>query len=342
MRLPDAVLLDRREPRVQREYFGLLAVLGEVAAQRIGRVVDLAFARQEHQHVASALAGQLVHGVDDGLHLVAVIDDCAVAAIVAFVGPGAERAVAHLHGERAAADLDDRGGAAIGLTEVFAEPLRVDGGRGDDELEVGPPGQQLRQVAEQEVDVQAAFVGFVDDQRVVAPQHAVALDLRQQDAIGHHLHQRLLAHRVGEPHGVADGGAQVGAQLFGDALGDGARGDTTRLGVADQPADPAAQIETQLRQLRALARPRLAGDDDDLMVADGGQQIVAAGSQRQCVRAGQRMTGAQQLDGGGAPFGGGGSERGVHAADVRDDCSAWHRDRPDRTVIGSTHTSVPA
>ena len=136
-------------------------------------------------------------------------------------------------------------------------------------------GSSCCEVAEQEVDVEAALVGLVDDDRVVAAQHAVALDLGQQDAVGHHLHQRLLADRVGEAHGVADGGAELGAQLLGDALGDGAGRDPARLGVADEPAVAAAELEAQLGQLGALARAGLAGDDDHLMVADRGQQVVA-------------------------------------------------------------------
>ena len=52
---------------------------------------------------------------------------------------------------------------------MLGEALRVDRGRGDDDLEVGAGGQQPLEVAEDEVDVQAALVGLVDDQGVVAP-----------------------------------------------------------------------------------------------------------------------------------------------------------------------------
>jgi hypothetical protein len=45
----------------------------------------------------------------------------------------------------------------------------------------------LPQVAEQEVDVEAAFVGLVEDDRVVATEVTVAADLGQQHAVGHHL-----------------------------------------------------------------------------------------------------------------------------------------------------------
>ena len=70
-------------------------------------------------------------------------------------------------------------------------------------------------------------------------------------------------------------------ELVGDALGDRARRDPPGLGVADQPVDAAAELEAQLRQLRALARSRLAGDDDDLVVADRREQLVAPGGDRQ-------------------------------------------------------------
>ncbi len=74
-----------------------------------------------------------------------------------------ERPVAHLDRVGAPGHLDDRR-----VAEVLGEPFGVDGGRGDDELEVGPARQQLLEVAEQEVDVQAALVRLVDDDRVVA------------------------------------------------------------------------------------------------------------------------------------------------------------------------------
>ena len=81
---------------------------------------------------------------------------------------------------------------------------------------------------------------------------------------------------VGEPHLVADGLAELGAELLGDPLGDAAGGDPARLGVPDQrPRTPAAELEADLGQLGGLARPGLAGDDHHLVVADGGGDVVA-------------------------------------------------------------------
>ena len=96
--------------------------------------------------------------------------------------------------------LDDRG-----VAEVPGEALGVDRRRGDDQLEVGAAGEQLLEVAEQEVDVEAALVRLVEDDRVVAAQHPVALDLGEQDAVGHELDQRVVADVVGEADLVADG-----------------------------------------------------------------------------------------------------------------------------------------
>jgi hypothetical protein len=179
-----------------------------------------------------------------------------------------ERAVAHLDGIGAAGDLDDRG-----IAEVAAEALRVDRRRCDDQLEVGPPRQDPREIAEQEVDVQAALVRLVDDDGVVAAQQLVALGLRQQQAVGHQPHERVAAAAIAEPHRVADRLAERHPQLLRDALGDRAGREPPRLRVRDRHAP---ELEADLRELRCLARAGLAGDDHDLVVADRREQVVLA------------------------------------------------------------------
>ena len=76
--------------------------------------------------------------------------------------------------------------------------------------------------------------------------------------------------------------AQLGVQLLGDAGGHGARGQPARLGVPDQPAHAAAQLEADLGQLGGLPGAGLAGDDHDLVVADGGGDVVAPGADGSC------------------------------------------------------------
>ena len=96
-------------------------------------------------------------------------------------------------------------------------------------------------------------MGLVEDEGVVAQQAAVALDLGEQDAVGHQLDQRAVAGLIGEAHGVADRFAERRAQLVGDALRDGAGGEPARLGVADGAADAAAEFQADLGQLGGLA-----------------------------------------------------------------------------------------
>jgi hypothetical protein len=282
----DAVLLGCGQPRVQRHDLDPTPVelVGD-AAQRLGGVTDLALARQEDQDVAESLAAQLLAGVEDRLGLIA--DDRL--ALLVLLGQLDERAVADLDRVRAARDLDDRCWVAAPIGEVLREPLRIDGRRGDDQLEVGAPRQQALEVAEQEVDVEASLVGLVDDDRVVAAQVAVALQLGEQDAVGHQLDPAGATRLVGEADLVPHGLAELGAQLAGDALGDRTRGDPARLGVADDavPATLApAELETDLGQLGGLAGSGLARDDDDLVVADGGGDVVTALRDRQLRREG--------------------------------------------------------
>ena len=108
---------------------------------------------------------------------------------------------------------------------------------------------------------------LVDDQRVVAAQLPVVLQLAQQDAVRHQLDAAVRAGAIGEAHLVADRAADGRAELRGEAAGDGARGDASRLRVTDQPERAAAGFEADLRQLRRLAGTGRAADDDQLMLA---------------------------------------------------------------------------
>ena len=296
VRREDAVLLGGGEPRVERHDLDAPARAPQRARrvlQGVRGVADLPLAGQEDQHVARALGRELADRVDDRLGLV-TLDHLA---LVVILGQFHQRPVADLHRVGASAHLDDRRRGPVAVGEVLGEALHVDGRGGDDELEVRPARQQPLEVAEQEVDVERALVGLVDDDRVVAPQHPVALQLGEQDAVGHQLHAGVGAGAVGEAHLVAHDRLlpQRLPELVGDALGDRAGGDPPRLGVADQPAArplppvaglavrraAAPQLQADLRQLGGLARAGLAGHDDDLVVADGLGDVVLALADRE-------------------------------------------------------------
>ena len=268
----DAVLLGLRQAGEERQHLGIAHhwLVGEVLAQMVGGLADLALAGQEDQDVAARIAGpEFIHAVGDGF----------VQAVVAAVLEGT---VALLHRKGAPGDVN-HGSRPLGRFEVLGEPVRVDGGRGDDDLQIGPARQDLAQVAQQEVDVQAALVGLVDDERVVGLEQRVGLRFGQQNAVGHQLDRGALGEPVLEAHLVAHHLAQGRLQLFRDALGHAAGGDAARLGVADELAflaragiAPApAQGQRDLGQLGGLAGAGFAAHDDDLVLPQGRHDLVA-------------------------------------------------------------------
>ena len=182
-----------------------------------------------------------------------------------------ERSIAHLDRVALALDVDD-GRAA----EELRETLRLDRRRRHDQAQVGTLRQQAVADAEQEIDVEVALVGFVDDQRVVAQQQRVAFELAQQQAVGHQLDQRARTGAVDEAHLVTDEVADRGAEFRADSIGQGLRRDAPRLGVPDQAGGTAPHLEADLGQLRALAAAGRATDDDDLVRLDRAADVVAS------------------------------------------------------------------
>ena len=235
------------------------------AADRVLRVPDLVLPGEEHEHVAVALAGELVECVVDALQVVPVVGRVSLGI---FRHLRDERPVPDLDGECTPRHLDDGG-----TVEVLREALGVDGGRRDDDLELGPAGEQLLEVPEQEVDRQRPLVRLVDDDRVVLLQVAVAVDLVEEDPVSHELDAGVFAHFVGEPHLVADERAELGAKLLGDAFGDRACRDPSRLGVPDGGV---AKLKQHLGQLRGLTRAGRPRNDDHLVVADGVADVIPA------------------------------------------------------------------
>ena len=88
---------------------------------------------------------------------------------------------------------------------------------------------------------------FVNNDGVVLHQQAVLLDLRQQDTVGHQLDHRVITYVIAETHFVTDATARLRFQLFRNTVRHRSRRQTTRLGMADQPFNPAAQLHTDFR-----------------------------------------------------------------------------------------------
>ena len=281
-----ALLLLGRQARIQRQDLRHRAprTAPQVGAQPLGGLANLALAGKERQDVAGTCAPQVARRVDDRLLDVLLV----VGGLVLEVASAC--AVADLDRVQPAGHLDDRRGMRVVAAEMAREPLGVERRRRDHELEVVAPRQQLLQVAEQEVDVEAALVRLVDDDRVVGQEVAVAARLGQQDAVGHHLDPRARRAPVGEAHLVADRAAERAAHLLRDARRDAARREPPRLRMPDQPARPAPGRDADLGKLRRLPRAGLAADDDDRMRANRGGDLVGALRDRQLGGIGEART----------------------------------------------------
>ncbi|KWW40622.1 hypothetical protein AU359_01102 [Micrococcus luteus] len=305
-----AVLLRHGQATEQRQDLraGQARGAGDDAGQVVRGLADLPLARQEHEDVARRLGGQLEDGVADRVEGVAGLGGV-VRVVLGVVRGGlvGQRPIANLDGVGAPRDLDDRrrdhAAAVVGLhgvrmvlalgqgaAEVPGEALRVDGGRGDDHLQVRALGQQVAQVAQEEVDVEAALVGLVHDDHGVAAQLRVVGNLGQEDAVRHDLDPGGLRGLRREADLVADRLSDLLAQLLRDAFGHGAGGDAPGLGVADRADLPESEGQAHLRQLRGLARTGLARDDHHLVVADRGHDLLTALRHRQVF--GERDRGA--------------------------------------------------
>ncbi len=140
--LEHPVLLRRRQAREQRQYFQPSAHIRRMMfAQRFRGVAYLALAGQEHQHIAAQAARR--EFIECAAHRLRHI--LRVALLVHL-----QRAIARFDRVTAPGHLDHR------RAEMPGEALGVQRRRGDDQLQVGAARQQLLQIAEQEIDVQAS------------------------------------------------------------------------------------------------------------------------------------------------------------------------------------------
>lgn len=243
----DTRLLGGRQARIQ----GLHHRAAELArVQRILGLADFPLPGEEHEDVPVRVEREDVrHRIGDGVGELGVLGG---------------RLVEHVHRKGTALHLDDRS-----PPEELREALGLDGGRAHHHLEVGAPGEDALEPPEQEVDGEAALVGLVEHDRVVAAQERVAVNLREQDPVGHELHGRLPGRAVLEANLVADVRAQLRSELACHARRHARRGDTPGLGDANLARAAAPQGEQDFRQLSRLPRACGPRDNDDLMGGDG-------------------------------------------------------------------------
>ena len=124
-------------------------------------------------------------------------------------------------------------------------------------------------------------MGLVNDDDGVFAQEPIALNFRQQDAVGHEFDLGGRAHMTGEADLETHLLANFHAEFAGDAFGHGACGEAARLGVANEALLGQPQFHAHLGDLGGLSRTGFAGDDGDLVGCDRGHDVLAALRDRQ-------------------------------------------------------------
>ena len=173
------------------------------------------------------------------------------------------------------------GEGSLFAAEVPARTLRFDRRRGDDQLQVRPLRQDPLEVAEDEVDVEAALMRLVDDDGVVFAQQwsrwisasrmpsvmSLTLVLRLTSPVKRTL--KPTSWPMSTPSSSAMRSATVRA--------------ASRRGCVwpMRPFSPQPELQAHLRNLGGLTGTGLAGDDGHLVGRDGGHQVLAALGDRQ-------------------------------------------------------------
>ena len=230
------LLFRRGEPCIERQDFRARRMM---LAQHFRRLSNLALTGQEDQHIARTQTRQRIAGIRDrfvDVGFVVAPTRCGARASCArrLVGRG-ERTVAYFHREQTPRHLDH--GRA---REVIREALGIDRRGSHDHFQVRAARQQLLEVAEQKIDVEAALMRLVDDDRVVLAQIRIGLRLGEQDAVGHQLDIGVGTRAIGEADLETDRAAQLAIQLLRYSRGGGTCSDTPRLGVPDQAVNAAS------------------------------------------------------------------------------------------------------
>ena len=212
----------------------------------VGRLADVALAREEHQHVVLRRECRERGGY--------VAREVALLAVRRLHVP-------HLDGEEPSRDRYRRR-----AVEEGGEALGVERCGGDDHLQVAAFREDALEDAEEEVDVERALVRFVDDDRVVGAEEGICARLGEKDSVGHELDAGGVGEFSREPVLVSDCRADLASELLGDAFRDSDRGEAAWLGAGDAPSARAeSEFHRHLRQLGGLSRARVPAYYHDLV-----------------------------------------------------------------------------
>ena len=242
----------------------------------IGSLPDFTLTRQENQNVARCVTRpELIHRFSNRI----------VEVMLARFFKGSP---AHFDRKRSARHHDD-GRRSLAGSKMVGKSIGINGGGCDHHFQIRPPWQNLTQVAQQKINVEASFVGFVNDQCVISLKQRVILGFSQQNAIGHEFHRGILRQTVLKTHLVPHHIAQGRVQFIGNALGHAAGRNAPGLGMTNPFGTltwlcvqfAPTQCQSNFGKLGGFTRTGLTANDDDLVFCHSPSDFVALCRHRQ-------------------------------------------------------------
>ena len=119
------------------------------------------------------------------------------------------------------------------IIEMLTKAFVIDRGRRDDDFQITALGDQPLDVPQQEINIQAPFMGFIDNQRVILFEQLIPAGFRKQHAIGEQFDPGTLADLVLEAHLIANQVAQLRLSLLSNPRCNRASRQTAWLGMSD-------------------------------------------------------------------------------------------------------------
>mmetsp|Transcript_13302 Transcript_13302/g.32568 ORF Transcript_13302/g.32568 Transcript_13302/m.32568 type:complete len:241 (-) Transcript_13302:1651-2373(-) len=178
--------------------------------------------------------------------------------------------VVDLHRVGAPGDRED-----LRVEEITGKLLGVEGGGGDDQLEIGAALERLFEKRKQDVGGHGALVRLVEHDEGVPLQIWVLQHLAHQHTVRHILDHGVPGSLILKPDAVTHFLAEATTELLRDTLRDRHSGNTTRLGAANNAARSETCFRQVLRDLRGFSASRFSNHHQYLVVNDRVQQRCA-------------------------------------------------------------------
>ena len=161
-------------------------------------------------------------------------------------------------------------------SKEFGKPAGIQRRGTDDQPQVSPPVQQKPQIAEQKVNVEAAFMRLIQNQGMILAQIRIMLRFRQKNPIRHELQARIRPGFFLKAHLVTHQTSQVAVQFLRHSAGNGSSSQPSGLGAPYSAPHLPGKLHGHFRELGSLTGSRLPHYDNDLVLPHCRQNIIPA------------------------------------------------------------------